>query len=119
MQIPRLALKTAVAGYAAFKFEWHPDHEGEIVRYYRDPNDRSFRECGDCGRVMHDHGWIDHGDHGHVVCPGDYVICVGGACRRILDDDGDTAKANYLPVRAILVESGVFEVLPELPKVTG
>lgn len=48
--------------------------EGEIVRYYRNPDDDGQRECGDCGRLMHDHGWIDQGALGRIVCPGDWVV---------------------------------------------
>ena len=48
--------------------------EGEIVRYYRNPDDDGQRECGDCGIRMHDHGWIDQGINGRVVCPGDQVV---------------------------------------------
>jgi hypothetical protein len=48
--------------------------EGRIVRYYRNPGDDGQRECGDCGNRMHDHGWIDSGIRGRVVCPGDWII---------------------------------------------
>ena len=48
--------------------------EGEVVRYYRNPADDGQRECGDCARIMHDHGWIDQGLRGRVVCPGDWVV---------------------------------------------
>lgn len=54
--------------------------EGKVVRYYRNPNDKSSRYCKHCGNTMHYHGWIDSLDSGHVVCPGDWVIegLVGG-----------------------------------------
>jgi hypothetical protein len=48
--------------------------EGEMVRYYRNPDDDGQRECGDCGVRMHDHGWIDQGLRGDIVCPGDFVV---------------------------------------------
>ena len=117
MEMSRLALVTELQAFAGFKFESHDytatGGEDSIVRYYRDPDDSAARECGDCGKVMHDHGWIDHGDHGHVVCPGDYVIFVGGACR-----GADDKKGSCIPVKAILVESGLFEVRPSLPIAT-
>ncbi len=48
--------------------------EGKIVRYYRHP-DRNGRDvCKLCGVIMHDHGWIDSGEYGHNVCPGDWII---------------------------------------------
>lgn len=58
---------------SATRFEPHFS-EGEVVRYYRNPLDHADRECGDCGARMHDHGWIDQGPFGRVVCPGDWVI---------------------------------------------
>lgn len=48
--------------------------EGKVVRYYRNPEDDGRRRCDSCGRTMHDHGWIDTFEGGHVVCPGDFVI---------------------------------------------
>lgn len=30
--------------------------------------------CKHCGVIMHDHGWIDTLEGGHIVCPGDWVI---------------------------------------------
>lgn len=48
--------------------------EGKVVRYYRDPEDISTRECEKCGVVMHLHGWIDTLEGGHIVCPSDWII---------------------------------------------
>ncbi len=48
--------------------------EGDIVRYYRDPDVRGQSKCKHCGDIMHNHGWIDTLEGGHVVCPGDYII---------------------------------------------
>lgn len=48
--------------------------EGEIVRYFRNPNVRGFIVCHHCKNTMHDHGWIDTLEGGHTVCPGDWVI---------------------------------------------
>lgn len=48
--------------------------EGAVVRYYRTPDLDGHTECRHCGRVMHDHGWIDTLEGGHIVCPGDWVI---------------------------------------------
>ena len=57
--------------------------EGKVVRYFRHPNipgtdickgvDRENRPIG-CGRMFHDHGWIDTLEGGHNVCPGDWII---------------------------------------------
>jgi hypothetical protein len=48
--------------------------EGEVVRYYRHPEDNGERKCEHCGIRMHEHGWIDTLEGGHNVCPGDWVI---------------------------------------------
>ena len=62
-----------------FKNGDHPDDggaaaEGKIVRYYRRPDDSGERSCDKCERTMHDHGWIDTLEGGHIVCPGDFII---------------------------------------------
>lgn len=48
--------------------------EGRVVRYYRHPKVSGARPCEHCGEIMHDHGWIDTLEGGHIVCPGDFVI---------------------------------------------
>jgi hypothetical protein len=48
--------------------------EGQIVRYYRHPKGDRQEKCKHCNRIMHDHGWIDTLEGGHIVCPGDWVI---------------------------------------------
>lgn len=48
--------------------------EGAVVRFYRHPDTPGTRACGHCGRTMHDHGWIDTLEGGHIVCPGDWVV---------------------------------------------
>lgn len=48
--------------------------EGDIVRYYRHPDDSDERACQLCGNTMHMHGWIDTKEGGHIVCPGDWII---------------------------------------------
>lgn len=48
--------------------------EGKVVRYYRHPNVPGGSKCKHCSRTMHDHGWIDTLEGGHIVCPGDYII---------------------------------------------
>ena len=53
--------------------------EGKVVRYYRRPGRDGNLPCEKCGRIMHDHGWIDTLEGGHIVCPGDWIITgVGG-----------------------------------------
>lgn len=48
--------------------------EGKVVRYYRHPYVTGDSFCFECDRTMHDHGWIDTLEGGHVVCPGDWII---------------------------------------------
>jgi hypothetical protein len=48
--------------------------EGDIVRYYRTPDIDGQIVCKHCGDIMHNHGWIDTLEGGHIVCPGDYII---------------------------------------------
>jgi len=50
--------------------------EGKVVRYFRHPVIPGTRECEhkSCHKRMHDHGWIDTLEGGHIVCPGDYII---------------------------------------------
>jgi hypothetical protein len=52
-----------------------PAHrEGAVVRYFRHPDIPGDKICMCCGRHMHDHGWVDTLEDGHVVCPGDWII---------------------------------------------
>jgi hypothetical protein len=48
--------------------------EGKVVRYYRRPDVCGESACKHCGVRMHEHGWIDTLEGGHIVCPGDFVI---------------------------------------------
>jgi len=48
--------------------------EGQVVRYYRHPQMDGQEPCKYCGVIMHDHGWIDTLEGGHIVCPGDFVV---------------------------------------------
>lgn len=48
--------------------------EGHLVRYYRHPDSVPGSACKNCGNPMHDHGWIDTLEGGHIVCPNDWII---------------------------------------------
>ena len=52
------------------------DWEGEVVRYFRRPEAAydGERSCEHCGRIMHEHGWIETLEGGQIVCPGDWII---------------------------------------------
>lgn len=55
--------------------EPHPS-EGKVVRYFRRPDVPGTAPCRNAGcvDVMHNHGWIDTPEGGHIVCPGDWII---------------------------------------------
>lgn len=48
--------------------------EGAVVRYFRRPDVDGKRSCEFCDDIMHNHGWIDTLEGGHIVCPGDWII---------------------------------------------
>jgi len=48
--------------------------EGSVVRYYRTPDINDQNKCQHCGDIMHNHGWIDTLEGGHIVCPADWII---------------------------------------------
>lgn len=48
--------------------------EGKVVRYYRHPDVKGVKSCHHCGDIMHNHGWVDTLEGGHIVCPGDFII---------------------------------------------
>jgi len=48
--------------------------EGKIVRRFNHPNISSQEKCEVCDHVMGNHGWIDRGENGLRVCPGDMII---------------------------------------------
>ena len=48
--------------------------EGHVVRYYRTPECDGQDKCKLCNELLHNHGWIDTMEDGHIVCPGDQII---------------------------------------------
>lgn len=48
--------------------------EGSVVRYFRHPDVSGTQECRNCKDIMHNHGWVDTLEGGHIVCPGDFII---------------------------------------------
>lgn len=44
------------------------------VGYYRRPELDGRDKCKHCDIVMHNHGWIDTLEGGHIVCPEDWII---------------------------------------------
>jgi hypothetical protein len=69
--------------------------EGQVVRYFRRPDVDGHRACQKCGNVMHDHGWVDTLEGGHIVCPGDWIIT--GVKGEIYPCKPDIFAATYEP----------------------
>lgn len=44
------------------------------VDYYRTPLRDGQDKCKHCSNTMHNHGWIDTLEGGHIVCPRDWII---------------------------------------------
>lgn len=61
--------------------------EGDVVRYYRHPRGDGQQECRHCHTVLHNHGWLDTGGEGCLVCPGDWVITEESGRRYALPND--------------------------------
>lgn len=70
--------------------------EGQVVRYYRHPNDDGRRKCQHCGDIMNNHGWIDTLEGGHIVCPGDWIIT--GVKNEMYPCKPDVFEATYEPI---------------------
>lgn len=100
-----------IEAYQWFKNGDHPRDfaenetgEGRIVRYFRHPAipgtdickgvSRDGKPVG-CGRMFHDHGFIDTLEGGHKVCPGDWVIT--GVQGEMYPCKPDIFKATYDP----------------------
>lgn len=61
-----------VSGEAEVKAE-HADPDPRVtVKPFRHPYIKGTDVDPVCGRTWHEHGWIDHGDHGETVCPWDW-----------------------------------------------
>lgn len=70
--------------------------EGKVVRYFRHPDVSGQAVCKHCAAIMHNHGWIDTVQGGHVVCPGDFIIT--GVQGERYPCKPDIFKATYEPV---------------------
>jgi len=70
--------------------------EGQVVRYYRTPALDGQDKCKHCGDIMHNHGWIDTLEGGHIVCPGDFIIT--GVVGEMCSCKPKVFEATYEPV---------------------
>jgi hypothetical protein len=73
---PRWGVKQGVSDLVQYSVEQIRSEgwEGAVVRYFRRPDVPGDKPCRTCAGAMHDHGWIDTKEGGHVVCPGDWII---------------------------------------------
>ena len=71
--------------------------EGAVVRYFRRPDVDGKRSCEFCDDIMHNHGWIDTLEGGHIVCPGDWIIT--GVKGERYPCKPDIFAATYEPAR--------------------
>ena len=76
----------------------YPD-EGRIVRYFRHPDVDGDRSCKHCDEIMHNHGWLDTLEGGHIVCPGDWIIT--GIKGEIYPCKNDIFEATYEKVEDV------------------
>jgi len=70
----------------------HGDHEG----VHRLISVESYRVCKQCNNFVHQHGWIDTLEGGHIVCPGDFIIT--GVKGERYSCKPDIFEATYEPV---------------------
>jgi hypothetical protein len=93
-------LTVIITGEHAKEHGW----EGQIVRYFRRPDVDGERPCEHCGVRMHEHGWIDTKEGGHIVCPMDWIIT--GVQGERYPCKPDIFAATYEPVSAPPVPKG-------------
>jgi hypothetical protein len=67
------------------------------VGYYRTPDINGQVKCKHCGIIMHNHGWIDTLEGGHIVCPNDWII--KGIVGEMYPCKPDIFKKTYERVR--------------------
>jgi len=63
-----------VEAYQWFQVSEFIEGHSRDVDYYRSPSIDGQEKCKHCDVIMHDHGWIDTLEGGHIVCPGDWII---------------------------------------------
>jgi len=63
-----------IEAYQWFKVEDYKQGVDRDVDYYRTPDLDGERLCKKCDTIMHEHGWIDTLEGGHIVCISDWII---------------------------------------------
>lgn len=72
-----------------------------IVRYFRLPGIDSQR-CARCQFSYREHGWIDSGGNGRVVCPGDWVGAIAPGVNFAFSNDFVEATMRFTLDLALL-----------------
>lgn len=63
-----------IEAYPWLKVSEYAAGETRDVDYYRTPDLDGDMPCKHCSEIMHNHGWVDTLEGGHIVCPGDFII---------------------------------------------
>ena len=78
--------------------------EGKVVRRFNRHDVDHAGLCPHCNHIFHipggsdaDHGWIDGGPGGRIVCPGDWILTIGD---------------QHFPIKPDLFEA-IFEAAPD------
>lgn len=67
-------LPVVIDAYQWFEVSEFNQHVQRDVDYFRHPDVSASKKCQHCYDIMHNHGWIDTLEGGHIVCPGDWII---------------------------------------------
>jgi hypothetical protein len=86
--------------------------EGAIVRYYRHPSVESYSSCTRCGFYFHNHGWIDSGKSGRVVCPGDWIATPAPGQNFAIPNDLVEAVASFSLDLALMGAKEAVDAIP-------
>lgn len=74
--------------------------EGKVVRYFRHPDYDGEGVHSTCGEVWGDHGWIDQGPLGIIVCPGDWVVTRSDGTYAVWHSNPEAGDTSAVDVEA-------------------
>lgn len=83
--------------------------EGEVVRFFNHPDESDAGIDAICGQPWLAHGWIDQGEEGRIVHPGDYVDVNAGKTGYQVEHPDPMAEA----LAKVEAERAQMEVPPE------
>lgn len=88
--------------------------EGELVRRYRHPYVSGNTTCSKCEYLMHDHGWIDCGEDGITVCPGNWVLTMKDGKYYVTTDKVYNIIKEEVPENLRIVSNHIKYINPEI-----